>query len=69
VPSRISRHLIPVLIPALLAGCVHVKMDPVKIDATITVRVQRDLEDYFDDIDAASETTRNPDAATGEDPR
>lgn len=50
--------LLPPILAALLAsGCVHVKMDPVKIDATVTVKVERELEDFFNEIDEASETT------------
>ncbi len=45
------------LIPILLTGCVSVGFDPnkpLKIDATVTVRVERELEEYFNDLDAAS---------------
>ena len=51
---------LPIFVPlaAILttaAGCVHVKVDPVKIDATITIKVNRDLEQFFDDLDEKSE--------------
>gem|GEM_PF-2708459 len=60
--SVISREKIriPILIVAIAAlaqgGCIHVKMDPVKIDATVTIRVERELENFFDDLDSKSST-------------
>lgn len=53
-----------VLLLTLLSGCVHVKMDPLKIDATITVKLERELEDFFNDIDTVSDTTVVPDDNT-----
>ncbi|MFA5257231.1 MAG: hypothetical protein WC360_03695 [Opitutales bacterium] len=32
------------------------KVDPVKIDATVTIRVERELENFFDDLDSQSST-------------
>jgi hypothetical protein len=45
----------------LLAGCVHVKTDPIRIEPiyieiTINHRVQQELEDVFAEIDRASAT-------------
>ncbi|KAF0094013.1 MAG: hypothetical protein E1N59_2271 [Puniceicoccaceae bacterium 5H] len=47
---------------ALTGGCIHVKTDPIKIEpiyveVTINYEVQRELDDIFGDIDAASSTT------------
>jgi hypothetical protein len=39
-----------------LSACVHVKVDPVKIDATVTIRVDRELNDFFNNIDSNSKT-------------
>lgn len=44
------------LLPLLFTGCFHVKVDPIKIDATVTLRVERELDNYFDYLDSASET-------------
>jgi len=38
------------------SGCVHVKVDPVRIDATVTIRVERELENFFNDLDSQSST-------------
>jgi hypothetical protein len=37
----------------------HVKVDPVKIDATVTVliRVERELENFYDELDSRSSMT------------
>ena len=45
----------------ILAGCVQVKTEPIKIEPiyieiTINHRVQKELDDLFADIDRASET-------------
>lgn len=49
---------IPLALTAILplASCVHVKVDPVRIDATVTIRVERELDDFFNAIDAKSKT-------------
>lgn len=39
-----------------LASCVHVKVEPVRIDATVTIRVERELDDFFGAIDSSSKT-------------
>ena len=44
-----------------LTGCVQVKTEPIKIEPiyieiTVNHRVQKELDDVFADIDAASET-------------
>ena len=52
---------LPLLLLIALTGCIRVKMDPVKIDATVTVRLERELDDFFNDIDSASTTTSVPD--------
>ena len=44
-----------------LGGCVQVKTDPIKIEPiyieiTVNHKIQKELDDVFADIDAASET-------------
>jgi hypothetical protein len=47
---------------ALFSGCIHVKLDPVKVHATVdvNVKVDRALDDFFGDIDAKSSTINTP---------
>jgi hypothetical protein len=50
------------LVTALvLGGCIHVKMDPIHVHATIDVNVKVDkaLDDFFGDLDKKS-VTINP---------
>lgn len=39
-----------------VASCVRVKVEPVRIDATVTIRVERELDDFFSAIDSSSKT-------------
>ena len=46
---------------SVMTGCVQVKTEPIKIEPiyieiTVNHRVQKELDDVFGDIDAASET-------------
>ena len=52
-----SRHLVLLLLPAL-GGCIHVKMDPIQVHATVdvNVKVDRALDDFFADLDKKSTT-------------
>ena len=45
-----------------LAGCIHVKLDPIQIDANVNVKVSLDkaLNDFFGDIDQKSTTIAKP---------
>ncbi|WP_221029821.1 hypothetical protein [Actomonas aquatica] len=46
-------------VPCLfLAGCVHVKMDPIQVHAVVdvNVKVDRALDDFFGDLDRQSST-------------
>lgn len=55
-------HRLYLLLPAvLLAGCIHVKMDPIQVHAVVDVNVKVDkaLDDFFGDLDKKS-TTINP---------
>ncbi len=45
-----------------MTSCVHVKVDPVRIDATVTIRVERELDDFFGAIDSGSKTIGAPTA-------
>jgi hypothetical protein len=44
------------------AGCVHVKMDPIEVNANVTVnvKVDRALDDFFGDLDKKSSTIATP---------
>ena len=48
------------LVPLALAGCISVKTEPIEvkpihITIDVNVRVQKDLEDFFGDIDQAEQ--------------
>jgi len=51
------RFLFPALV-GLLAGCVHVKVDPIEVNANVNVNVRLDkaLNDFFGDLDKQSTT-------------
>jgi hypothetical protein len=59
-------RILPLLAALALAGCVHVKMDPIEINANINinVRLEKALEDFFGDLDAKSATIAEPAAGT-----
>ncbi|MFP4282754.1 MAG: hypothetical protein ACOC3I_03190 [Verrucomicrobiota bacterium] len=64
--------LASVALLAALAGCVHVKSDPIRvepiyIEITINHRVQEELDDIFSEIDQASTTTEYAPLETLED--
>ncbi|MFA6962056.1 MAG: hypothetical protein WC205_14975 [Opitutaceae bacterium] len=46
----------------LTAGCIHVKLDPIEVHATVdvNVKVDRALDDFFGDIDKKSTTINTP---------
>lgn len=50
---------------ALLSGCIHVKLDPVEVHAKVdvNVKVDRELDRFFADLDKKSETINPPPAA------
>jgi hypothetical protein len=52
------------LIALLFGGCIHVKMDPIQVHATIDVNVKVDkaLDDFFGDLDKKSATINTPPA-------
>jgi len=58
-PMRL-RLFLP-LVAVLLGGCIHVKLDPVQVHATVdvNVRVDRALDDFFGDLDQTSATIGN----------
>lgn len=58
-----KRHLCLALAaaPLLLAGCVHVKTDPIEvkpihITVDVNVKVEKALDDFFGDLDKKSTT-------------
>lgn len=56
------RRLLPLSCALLLAGCIHVKVDPVEVHATLDVNVKVDkaLDDFFGDLDKKSTTLSKP---------
>lgn len=55
IPRPLALLLLTLL---LLGGCLHVKMDPIQVHATVdvNVRVERALDDFFGDLDRQSTT-------------
>jgi hypothetical protein len=37
-------------------ACVRVKVDTVKIDATFTIKMEKELDDFFNTLDSSSKT-------------
>lgn len=66
-PMKI-RHLLPGLLAAFaLAGCLHVKTDPIEvkpihITVDVNVKVDKALDDFFGDLDKKSSTITVPPA-------
>lgn len=52
------RRLLLLGCAGLLSGCIHVKLDPVQVHATVdvNVKIDRALDDFFGDIDKKSTT-------------
>jgi hypothetical protein len=52
------------LLAAPLAGCLHVSMDPIQVNATVDVNVKLDraLNDVFGDLDRKDPTINTPPA-------
>lgn len=53
-------RLLPFGLIALLGGCLHVKMDPIEIHATVNVRVDRAVNTLLADIYGDSATVNVP---------
>lgn len=58
----LSRLCLVCLLAAGSGGCLHVKMDPIQVNATVdvNVRVDQALTDFFGDIDKKSSTINTP---------
>jgi hypothetical protein len=58
--SPMPRRLFLLMPVLFLAGCIHVKMDPIQVHATVDVNVKIDqaLDDFFGDIDRKSTTMK-----------
>lgn len=57
--------LLLVMSPALLTGCLHVKTDPIRVEPieitmNVNVRIARELDDFFGDLDAESAVMEAP---------
>ena len=53
-------RLLPLCLLAL-AGCIHVKVDPIHVTLDVNVKVDRALDDFFGDLDKKSSTINTPD--------
>jgi hypothetical protein len=60
--TAMLRRFLPLGCTVLLAGCIHVKLDPVQVHATVdvNVKVDRALDDFFGEIDRKSTTVLTP---------
>jgi hypothetical protein len=56
------RPILALLIAPLLGGCIHVKMDPIQLNATVDVnlKVQREVAGLLSDIYGDSSTINAP---------
>lgn len=47
---------------AFTGGCIHVKMDPIQVNAVVDVNVKVDkaLDEFFGDLDRKSSTVNTP---------
>ena len=52
------RALLVVLFAGIFTGCVHVKLDPIEVNANVNVNVklEKALNDFFGDLDKKSTT-------------
>ncbi len=50
------------LFAAGAGGCLHVSMDPIRVNAVVdvNVKVDRSLDDFFGDLDKSSKTINAP---------
>lgn len=57
-----SRVIAFCLLATCLSGCLHVKMDPIQVNAVVdvNVKVDRALDDFFGDLDKKSTTINVP---------
>lgn len=63
--NRLPRPVVAIMLGGLLAalsGCIQVstkpiRIEPIYIEITINHKIQRELDDIFADLDAASQTT------------
>ena len=55
----VSRLLpLVVMLASLFAGsgCIRIKTDPIHVIVDVNIRIQKDLDDFFGDLDAADPT-------------
>ncbi|MDX2188078.1 MAG: hypothetical protein SFV32_14180 [Opitutaceae bacterium] len=60
-----SAAFLSLLVAVFATGCLHVKTDPIevkpiKVSIDVYVRVEKALDDLFEDIDSKSTTIKNP---------
>jgi hypothetical protein len=56
--KAMSRVILLLAVLPVLGGCIHVKLDPIQVHATldVNVKVDRALDDFFGDLDKKSTT-------------
>lgn len=64
------RRLFPVLLLPILGGCIHVKLDPIEVHATVdvNVKVDRAVNNLLADIYSDSSTVKAPAAEQNSNP-
>ncbi len=62
---KILKFTLPLLALSVLSGCFTIRTEhevkPIHITVDVNLKVQRELDDVFSDLDAASETLQAPD--------
>lgn len=41
------------------SGCIHIKTDPIHVIVDVNIRVEKELGDFFDDLDSADPTMKS----------
>jgi len=62
----LRRSPLVLLAAGLLGGCIHVKMDPIELNANVTVnvKVEKALDDFFGELDRKSDTLETPSSSS-----
>lgn len=58
--ARVKQAVCLLLLPAALAGCIRLKTEPIRVEPIqitmdVNLRVMKELDNFFGDLDAASE--------------
>jgi hypothetical protein len=66
---KLRRWLVSLLLALPVAGCLHVKTDPIEvkpihITVDVNVKVDKELDEFFGDLDKKSTTIAAPSATS-----